>query len=266
MSAVSIDVETADLQLLDPTIDPSDFQINFSPALELPSLLYEIALLKIITWNTNHNLTGSKVLRWSADNGSTFFSITIPDGNYNIEDVNNLLRASQEEEGVTDLDGFGNIIYGIDILPNFNTNRVDILIDNTVGTGNTFLFDLTDGTNPDNIRNFLGFGSVMVSATQTGGFIANVEADVNSWVIECDLVRNSYKNGTISTALFTFKPKALSSEAFEIEPTHLKFLQVRRNIIESIRFKLVDSLGRKIDLRGEHITLNLQLKPIGRSG
>ncbi len=266
MSAIAIDVETADLQLLDPTVDPSDFQINFSPALELPSLLYEIALLKIITWNTNHNISGSKTLRWSSDNGSTFNSIAIPDGNYNIEDINNLLRADQLDQAVTDVDGFGNIIYGIDIIPNFNTNRVDIFIDNTVGTGNTFIFDLTDGGNPTNIRNFLGFNSVSVTSTQSGSNIANVEADVNSWVLECDLVRNSYKNGTISNALFTFKPKALSSEAFEIEPTHLKFLQVRRNIIESIRFRLVDSLGRKIDLKGEHITLNLQLKPISRTG
>lgn len=263
MSSIALDIETADLAILDPTTDPSDFSVTFIPALELGNLNWEVALLKITAWNTRHNIYGSKQMRWSSDGGSTWHDVPIPDGTYNIEDVNALLRNSQYEEGVTDVDPVTNAtLFGIDILPNFNTNRVDIFIDNTVGSGNTFHFDLSDGGNPNNIRDFLGFASVVVTATQTGTTIANVEDDVNSWVLDCDLVRNSYKNGVSSNAIFSFKPVALSSASFEIEPTHLKFLQVRRSIIESIRFKLLDSLGRKIDLKGQHLTVNLQIRPI----
>lgn len=263
----SITLSTKKLQSEDPTLDPSDFLVQFRPSINLDTLKYEVAISKINTWFTSINITSGNI-RWSDDGGSSWHNIAIPTGNYTVSSINDLLKKYQEDEGVHDTSGT-TTKYGISVTSNYATNKVEITIDNTINSGaNDFRWDLTDAGDSSNIRDFLGFDDQVIStgaSTKTvfpGDNIANVNNNVDAWQIRTDLHRNAYGDGGTSNVIFQFVPQVPPSAHIDIEPLHLQFYQVNRQVIDSIRVKLTDNLGRKIDLNGEHMVVTFTLRPI----
>lgn len=262
MSSISLRIATSELRAADPSVNPANFVFQFNPPLDLKSLAYQVAFVKGTFWNSVHNVIG-KTIKWSSNGGSSWTTITIPNGQYSVDEVNALLRISQYNAGVTDVHPVtGAITYGIDILPNYNTNKVDIRIDNTVGSGNTFHLDLSDAGDATNLREYLGFPDAVVTATSTGTSIAQVDGGIDSWLIQSDLVSNSFSNGKAGDVLYHFKPNAPANAAMEIEPIHLSYLQVNRSLISQMRIKVTDQNGNVLNLQDEDIVLHLQIIPM----
>jgi len=262
MASIALNLSSSALSLINPATDPSNFTVTFVQPIPLGSYQYEVALQTVDTWFTSWNVVG-KTLVWSSDGGGTWNTITIPDGNYPIEDINALLVTAMTNAGV-----IGTVpghIYGIQILGNFNLNRAEIQIDNTVGPG-TYVFEV-DLTAPNNLSDYLGFTPAVISTTTTGDLLPNVNAGQDNWNIKCDLVRNSYSNGNVGQILFTFVPGLVDvSEKIFIEPLHLNYMQVNKSIINSINIQLVDQNGFPVDLQGSNLNLNLIIRPIGSRG
>jgi len=263
----SITLSTKQLQSEDATLDPSDFLVQFRPGINLDTLKYEVAVSKINTWFTSINITSGNI-RWSDDGGSSWHNISIPTGNYSVADIDALLKEDQEEEGVEDTSGTFTK-YGISLAPNYATNKVEITIDNTINSGaNDFRYDLSDAGDASNVRDFLGFDDGVIStgaSTKTvfpGDSIANVNNNVDAWQIRTDLHRNAFGDGRKSDVIFQFVPQVPASAHIDIEPLHLQFYQVNKQVIDSMRVKLTDNLGRKIDLNGEHMVITFTLRPI----
>lgn len=255
-------VSTAKLRETDPSLDPSDFRHNFPNPIQLGSIGYEVCLSKLSTWFSAVNLV-SRTLKWSSDGGSTYTTISIPTGNYTVEDVNLLLAKSQYDGAVTDSDPTG-ILYGIILQPNYNTNRAEFLIDNTILSGvHTFQVDLSDGGDPTNIRTFLGFPSAVVTATVSGTTTAEVTAGADEWQVRCDLHANSYADGVTSDVIYQFIPAVPPSASIREEPVHRTWFQVNKSTIYSVRIKLTDQSGRKIDLNGEDSVFTFLIRKIG---
>jgi hypothetical protein len=264
----SITLSTKQLQLVNQALDPSDFLVQFTPAINLGSLGYEIALSKINTWFTAINIVANSTINWSDDGASSWNTITLPAGNYTVADINRLLQESQEDEGVEDTSG-SETLYGISIVPNYATNKVEITLDNTINSGaNDFRLDLSDGGDPTNIRDFLGYDSQILTSpastrtTSSGENIANVNAGVDAWQIRTDIHRNAYGDGRTSDVIFQFVPQVPPSGHIAIEPLHLQYHQVNKSTIDSMNIKLTDNLNRKIDLNGEHMVLQFTLRPL----
>lgn len=262
MSSIPIRIATSKLKQDNPNINTSDFVYVPSQPIELPHERYEVAFFSGEFWFSTHNVVG-KTVNWSHDNGSSWITINVPDGNYGVEDINALLRKSQEDEAVTDVHAVtGAVIYGIEITPNYNTNRTDITIDNTVGSGNTFLLDLSDGGDPTNMREFLGWVSGVVSTSGSGTVLPTVDGGVDSWLVHADIVYNSYFNEQASSVIHSFKPKGRPNSLVTEKPQHLTYIQVANKTISRIRIKITDQNLNVLDFKGEDIFLELVIRPI----
>jgi hypothetical protein len=252
---------TKQLKEIDPDLNPSNFQVNFPQPIDLGSLQWEVALYRFDGWLTQVNLE-AKTLRWSDDNGSSYYTIVVSNGNYTVDDVQTLLAEDQLAKGAYGTHPVtGERVYGITLSPNYNTNRVDIIIDNSVG-GGTYTFDLTHA---ENMAAFLGFDEIVVSSTASGTHIADVTAGADNWVIRTDLHANAYSNGRVSNDIYAFAPIGPPSIQLIVTPIHLKWYQVNKRVISSMTVKLTDQSGTIIDLNGEDVVYEFILRPMNDS-
>lgn len=260
MSNIRLELDSAIQILEDPRTDRTNFTTTYPQPIDLKGFAYEVALTVVDTWFTSFNIIG-KTLVWSSDNNVTLHTITIPNGNYPVEDVNSLLQMDQISKGVTGTDPFTDgTSYGVQIIPNYNTNRAMIVIDNSVGSGNQFTIDLTQA---NNLSDYLGFNPAVISVSTTGENLPDVNAGQDNWNIKCDLVRNSYSGGVAGQIIYKFVPGNVDvSEKIYIEPLHLTFLQVNKEIINEINIQLLDQDGNQVDLQGSDLAVTLLLRPI----
>lgn len=239
-----ITISTRELQADDPNLNPSDFVVNFANPIELGTLKYELALYSFVGWNTVDNLTGT--ISYTID--AAPFVLNIPAGLYGVEDVNALLQA--------DVVGNGGTSGAFQILPNYSTDRVEIQIDNTT---HTYTYNLTAA---NNISDFLGFTPAVISSTTVGDLLPNVNGSVDSFQIECDLLRNSYVNGRLGKILYSFTPNYSVGSQIREQPVNLVFFQVNKSQINSIAFKMTDNLGNTLSFGGNHLVIQIQIRPI----
>ena len=244
--------------------DPSDFTVPLQKTLQLDSLRYEVAITSFSGWNADNNFDQNYNMRWSHDNGSSWINVPIPNGKYSVEDLDVLLQKSQYAENKVDLDPtFGNVLFGIRLLNNSNTNKMDITIDNDIqSSANTFLFDLSDAGNPSNPRLIFGFGDGVVSASQSSSSIPNFSNNIDRWYLVCDWVNQSFVNGLSDKIIFDFLPIVGANKKFDVNINNFIWYQISESTKQTIRFKLVDNLGRKIDLNGENHEFRLTVRSI----
>jgi len=256
MSSILLTLASEQAKLEDPANTDSDFTVTFPQPINLGSLNYEVALLSAELWYSVRNITGSKSIRWSSNDGVDWIDLAIPDGVYTVEDINDLLLQSQVAEGVT---GITPNIYGIQLQVNYNTNRCRFVIDNTVDAG-TYIFKV-DLTASGNLAAILGFTPAVISVTTTGANVPDI-AGADQWQVRCDLIRNSYDGGSSSDVLYGFTPQAPPNSNLRIEPLHLTHLQVNKSSIYSIRVRWTNNNGDLLDFAGENSLVNLVIRPI----
>lgn len=248
------------ISLSSDTTNANNFTTYFNPPIE-NGLSHDLCLLNANLWFTSVNLE-DKTLLWSSNGGSSYNTISIPTGNYTVSDVDNLLKTAQLNASVTDVDSVtGERIYGIRLVNNYNTNRIDIQIDNTVGSGNTFQVDLTDSAN---ISVFLGFTEKVVTSTESGTLIPQVNGGVNNYQIHCDIVDGSaIDNGISGDVIGAFVPAVPVGANINYIPFHKTFQQIKKDQIQSITIRITDQNNNLIDFNGELVTVNMEMKPRG---
>ena len=79
----------------------SNFNTRFNPKLELDrDKVYEIALVSLETYYSFPNIDEiNNVLVYSPDNGILWVKIKIPEGSYEIDDINNTIQHEMEKRG-----------------------------------------------------------------------------------------------------------------------------------------------------------------------
>ena len=68
--------------------------------------------------------------------------------------------------------------------------------------------------------------------------------------VECNLVESSYLNGTKTNILYRFTIPAPLGYDFEINPKNIIWLPLSTKLFNSISFRLVDDMGKLLNLRG----------------
>jgi hypothetical protein len=291
---LKIDSDTSNAVLNGYTTD--DFSVNFPSGIALgdPSQ-WEMALVRCVFTNAVFNISASKNNNTLTYYGMTIAnlsttvlpsvgvtnysrSVTIPDGNYTIQEINSLLTFTQTSHG--DVMG-GNPMFQLSI--NNNTLKTQVSFNPLItlsSNPNAVYLDFT--SNNQQLGNLLGFGTrsnysgfsgkyYSVSSIQ-GGLqssvnVANMTNSIVSADIRCSLVTNSYDSYIPSTILYSFPITALSGNFQVVEPYRKIYLPLNiQSTIYFLRMQLTDQLGRQLYVQNQNVSYLLHLRKKGYYG
>ena len=175
----------------------SKFTTRFNPTLELDrDKEYEIALVNLETYYSFPNIDESNnVFVYSPDNGNLWVKIKIPEGSYEIDDINNTIQHKMEKRGHHDPI---NEDYYINISANSNTLKSVLILEKDYQV---------DFNHQNSLAKVLGF----TGAKYTKGFhesenVVNI-LSINSILVNIDIISGSYVNGTTKNTIYSFFPK-----------------------------------------------------------
>jgi len=96
---------------------------------------------------------------------------------------------------------------------------------------------------------------MIVTSTQLGANVANINNGINSLKIACDILTGSYDNNANSNTLYVFSPNSGPGTQINIDVNPPLFIPVRNTrTINSIRMQLVDNQNCTVVLNGEPVT------------
>ena len=164
--------------------DKSNFNTRFNPKLELDkNKVYEIALVNLETYYSFPNIDETNnVFVYSPDNGNSWVKIKIPEGSYEIDDINNTIQHEMEKRGHYDEI---NEDYYINIAPNTNTLKSVLILEKGYQV---------DFNHQNSLAKVLGF----TGAKYTEGFHESENVvdilRINSILVNIDIISGSYVN------------------------------------------------------------------------
>lgn len=223
---------------------------RFNPLIQLDKTKsYEMALVSLETYYSFPNIDATNNnFRYSPDNGATWVDINIPEGSYEITDINDYIQRLMKDNGHYDIT---NDAYYISIEPNNNTLKAVVNIKAPYKV---------DFTTANSIRTVLGFNSqIYSSGYNESENIVNI-LSVNSLRVTSDVIGSSYRNGGTENIIYSFFPNVGPGYKIVQEPLNLIYLPVTLNTISSMETKLVDQNGKLINLRGEELSIRFHIR------
>ena len=174
----------------------TSFNARLNPTLQLDrDKEYEIALVNFETYYSFPNIDGTNnVFVYSPDNGNSW-EIKIPEGNYEIDYINNTIQHEMEKRGHHDPI---NEDYYINISANSYTLKFVLILEKDYQV---------DFNHQNSLSKVLGF----TGTKYTEGFHetekpANI-LKINSILVNIDIILGSYVNGTTKNTIYSFFPK-----------------------------------------------------------
>jgi hypothetical protein len=225
---------------------------KFNPLIELnKDKKYEMALVNLETYHSFPNIDSTNNnLRYSPDNGETWFDINIPEGSYEIVDINEHVQRVLKEEG------------------HYNTEKNEHRI--TIQANNNTLKSVldintnykVDFTTENSIRSVLGFESQIYSeGYNESENIVNI-VSVNSLRVTSDIIGSSYSNGSTENIIYSFFPNVGPGYKIIEVPVNLVYLPLTLSTIATMETKLTDQDGKLINLRGEELSIRFQIREV----
>lgn len=225
---------------------PNPIKLNTNPNEITP---FEVALINGNFWYSWFNISasqGNNTVRWSKNSGSTYTTIIIPDGSYQLTDINTYIQTSITANGGTGA--------SIAITPNFTILQCVV----TLASG--YYLDLSVSS----LNILLGFPSAIVTTTQSGGNLVDITNGVNSVIINSDLVSGSFINGQTSSALYQFVPTSPPGSNLSIQPYYPIYLPLAdQTQIQRVRLFITDQQNRTLNLNKQPVTVLLHVRPSG---
>lgn len=204
-----------------------------------PKRRYELALLNLETYYSFPNIdeTNNKLL-YRKDRASLWKVIKIPTGCYEIKAINKeIIRQVKSKD--------------IQVLDNENTLKCLLCI-----TG-TFAVDFR-GDN--SLRTVLGFNAkVYTKGRHSSENIVNI-LHVNSILVHTDIIAGTYHQGKIDPIIYSFFPDVSPGEKIIQIQKNLAYIHVTTNTIYRMTTWLTDQDNKKLDLRGEELTIRFHLR------
>lgn len=230
-----------------------DFTVKYPNGLNLQGNQWEIALetgIMFYSWTNVSAEQNTNTLRYSSNNGATWYVLTIPDGNYNVLDIDSIFKADQVANT-----GAARISF----VPNFNTGHVLAQISDP-----NYRLDLT----VSDMYKLFGFSPAQVAAplavTTNSANIADITLGRNMIQICCSLLSNSqsvYDNGKYGATLYSFSPNTAPHSQIQVQPSERVYLSLAPDQrVDQIRMYLIDNLGRPVNLRGEIASYRIHLR------
>jgi hypothetical protein len=253
MDSILLNINTNDLNIT----KTHDFTINFDSLTLDHHEDYHIALVSYnipYTWYNISAAQGNNQFRYSPDAGINYYTLTIPDGNYGIDDLN----LEVQDLIVANGHAVDKIVFSGD----YNSMRVDLEILEVA-----WRVDFQDA-NSNNFRNILGFNSAEYSGAVNTVFRAqnraNITNNIDSVSINCSIVDSAsiLLNNRQSSSLYHITDYGAGAGSYLTArvpaPIYLP-INLSGNI-HNIRISIRNQSDEIIDLNGEHITISLHIK------
>lgn len=208
---------------------------ELSSPIDVSSGDWELGLIELTTYNSIPNIE-------KGINDKFYYGkdkeITIPEGSYEIEDIEKYIKSQLGEK------------IKFTLKPNNNTLKSEICCSEKIN------FEKTGS-----IRTLLGFSAKTLEADQT--HISQLPVDiikVNSIRVECNVTRGSFLNGVESHVLHEFYPAVPPGYKIIEIPRNVIYLPVVSQRINNLTITLLDQDNNLINFRGERISVRLHLR------
>ena len=230
--------------------DKSNFNTRFNPKLELDrEKVYEIALVNLETYYSFPNIDETNnVFIYSPDNGNSWVKIKIPEGSYEIDDINNTIQHEMEKRGHYDEI---NEDYYIIIAQNTNTLKSVLILEKGYQVG-------------FNHQNSLAKVLEFTGAKYTEGFHESENVvdilRINSILVNIDIISGSYVNGTTKSTIYSFFPNVSPGYKIIESPVNLVYLPITLDTIDSLNVTITDQDYHLLNLRNEKLTIRFHIR------
>ena len=224
-----------------------NFTVHYTPPIQLDQTKrYAIGLVSADLWYSWYNVnTENNRLKYY--NGTIWKYIKLQPGVYNITDINTEFKRLIDSDG----DQSVNIL----IAPNYSTLKCRIIL-----SGNYQI----DFTQHNSINTVLGFESRILAQDGTYDGLYNVNiTDINSLLIRCSVINDSYINGSSSDCIFNFSPNVPPGSLIQVRPFAILYLAINTSYnISEITMRITDQSDKEVNLNDERVTYFLLIKQI----
>ena len=208
----------------------SEFKTRFNPTLQLDrDKEYEIALVNLETYYSFPNIDESNnVFVYSPGKGNSWVKIKIPEGSYEIDNINNTIHHEMEKRGhynPINKDSY------INISANSNTLKSVLTLEKNYQV---------DFNHQNSLAKVLGY----TSAKYTGGFhesenVVNI-LSIISVLVNIDIILESYINGMMKNTIYSFFPKVSPRYKIIESPVNLVYIPITLDTIDSLEILITD--------------------------
>ena len=224
----------------------------FSPPIALPAgcTTYEIACTGVETYYTFPNINSERngSIKVSVDAGTSWTTITIPTGSYELSAINATLKRLIAERIA------GGKESNLCLVANNNTLQSVLILEDKVQV---------DFNVENSICEILGFDKEVKNLRGPGRFSSTHIVKilrVNSILVNCDIIKSSTKNGTAAPIIYDFFPNVGPGQKIVSRPRVLIYLPLTMNVISRMTTWLTDQNGELLDLREEGLTITFHVR------
>ena len=228
------------------------FRTRFNPPIQLDkNKQYEIALVNLETYYSFPNIdTSNNYFRYSPDDGDTWFEMCIPEGSYDIIDINDTIQHKMRQNGHYDPT---NKEYYIAISANSNTLKSVLILENNYQV---------DFRHPNSISRVLGFyNDIYTLGFQESENVVNI-LSINSLLVNLDIISGSYVNRSSQNTIYSFFPNVSPGYKIVESPINLVYLPITLDTIHSLETSITDQDGNQLNLRGETLTMRFHIRKV----
>ena len=228
----------------------SSFNTILNPTLQLDrDKEYEIALVNLETYYSFPNIDETNnVFIYSSDNGNSWVKIKNSAGSYEIDDINNTIQHEMKKRGHHDPI---NEDYFINISANFNTLKSVLILEKNYQV---------DFNHQNSLSNVLGFtGTKYTEGFYQSENVVNI-LSINSRLVNIDIIRGSYVNGTTKNTIYSFFPKVSPGYKIIETPMNLVYLPITLDTIDRLGVSITDQNDHLLNLRNKKLTIRFHIR------
>ena len=212
---------------------------------------YEAAFLSLETYNSIPNITNkNNKFVYSVDDGVTWKTITLEKDAYKITEINSEIQRQMILNN--DYNSESNSFY-----INISHSRLSALVE-IKNPRCRVNFNVENS-----IGSLLGFEKEVLSfGYNKSPKIVDI-MNVNSILINVDLIHDSYIDGVKGQAIHSFFPSVGPGRKIEERPQpELIFYPMNSHYINHVRVWLTDQKGELLDLQGERVTMRIVIRKV----
>ena len=182
------------------------------------------------------------------DNGNSWVKIKIPEGSYEIDDINNTIQHEMEKRGHYDPI---NEDYYINISANSNTLKSVLILEKDYQV---------DFNNQNSLAKVLGFtGTKYTEGFHESENVVNI-LRIKSILINIDIIAGSYVNGTTKNTIYSFFPKVNPGYKIIESLVNLVYLLLTMDTIDNLYVSITDQDNHLLNLRNEKLTIRFHIR------
>ena len=227
------------------------FKTRFQSPIQLDKTKqYEIALVNLETYYSFPNIDASNnYFRYSPDDGDTWFEKGIPEGSYDITDINDTIQQKMRQNGHYDPTSWKKQAY-ITISANSNTFKSVLILENNYQV---------DFRHPNSISRVLGFyNDIYTLGFQQSENVVNI-LSINSLLVNLDIISGCYVNSSSQNTIYSFFLDVSPGYKIVESPINLVYLPITLDTIHSLETSITDQTGNQLNLRGETLTMRFHI-------